>query len=280
MKRLFILATAAIVALASCSKTQVVYTEAPEEISFKQVTNVMTKAGALQTGVLGVFAHQDAAEYFGNTQFTWNTDAFKSNKQWPLEGTLDFTVYYPYSAEAEYNVNDNVLTVPATTNIDAVYYGAQRYEDRDKNNNPAVVLNHVCAKITVNFDGGDLYNFSSATIAGVNTAGNVEVDYGENPLTVTTVAPDGGSITTGNITFASSGADNYVLPGAQKDISVTFTQKSGSATPIIRNATVSGTWDAHKHYVYDISVTANDMITFTATTVDWVSAGEPATPQI
>ena len=62
MKRLFILASAAIVALASYTKTQVVYTEAPEEISFKQVTNVMTKAGALQTGVLGVFAHQGENE--------------------------------------------------------------------------------------------------------------------------------------------------------------------------------------------------------------------------
>ena len=276
MKRLFILASAAIVALASCTKTQVVYTEAPEEISFKQVTNVMTKAGALQTGVLGVFAHQGENEYFGNTPFTWNTDAFKADKQWPLEGTLDFTVYYPYSAAAKYDVANNVLTVPATADIQNVYYGAERYEDRDKENNPAVVLNHVCAKITVTFDGGVLYDFSSATIADVNTAGNVEVDYGENPLSVTTVAPEGGSITTGIITFAANGAENYVLPGAQKNISVTFTQKTGSATPIERTATVSGTWDAHKHYVYNISVTANDMITFTANTVDWVSGATTA----
>lgn len=42
MKRLVILA-AAIVALASCAKTQVVYNEEPQEIAFKTVSGVMTK---------------------------------------------------------------------------------------------------------------------------------------------------------------------------------------------------------------------------------------------
>ena len=44
MKRFFILASAAIVALASCAKTEVVYKDAPEEIAFKQITGVMTKS--------------------------------------------------------------------------------------------------------------------------------------------------------------------------------------------------------------------------------------------
>lgn len=44
MKRFFILASAAIVALASCAKTEVVYKDAPEQIAFKQITGPMTKA--------------------------------------------------------------------------------------------------------------------------------------------------------------------------------------------------------------------------------------------
>ena len=49
MKRFFVCAAAAIVALASCSKTQVVYNDAPEEIGFKAVSGVMTKAPITNT---------------------------------------------------------------------------------------------------------------------------------------------------------------------------------------------------------------------------------------
>lgn len=275
MKRLFLLATAAIVALASCSKTQVVYTDAPEQITFKQVTNAMTKAPtALNSGILGVFAHQGESEYFGNSPFTWKDteSVFKGGKQWPQTGDLDFTVYYPYSADAKYNVEEKQLTIPASSNIDGVYYGVKRYTDKNSANQEPVVLNHVCAKITVKFDGGELYNFSSASIAGVNTAGNVAVNYAD-PVVVTTVAPDGGEITTGNLTFYTSDAINYALPGSQKDISVSFTQKTGSQSLITKPATLSGTWDANKHYVYNIKVGDTGEITFAAQTNDWEDAG-------
>ena len=59
MKRLFILATAAIVALASCAKTEVVYTDAPEEIGFKAVTGAMTKAAILD----GTYTETDMYVY-------------------------------------------------------------------------------------------------------------------------------------------------------------------------------------------------------------------------
>ena len=101
MKRFFILATAAIVALASCAKTEVVYNDAPEQISFKQITGAMTKAAhTLEDGNLGVFAHQGEDEYFGNTPFAGTSGSFTAAKYWPYEGTLDFTVYYPYVAAA------------------------------------------------------------------------------------------------------------------------------------------------------------------------------------
>ena len=54
MRRFFILASAAIVALASCAKTQVVYNDAPEEIALKTVNMPMTKAAYNQD--LGVVA--------------------------------------------------------------------------------------------------------------------------------------------------------------------------------------------------------------------------------
>ena len=90
MKRFFILASAAIVALASCAKTEVVYNDAPEQIAFKQITDVMTKSThTLSSGVLGVFANQGAVEYFDNTPFTWATNAFTAEKYWPYPTYAD-----------------------------------------------------------------------------------------------------------------------------------------------------------------------------------------------
>ena len=76
MKKFFFCAAAAIVALASCSKTQVVYNDAPQEIGFKAVTGVMTKTTTFADDrALGVFANltgddnADGDVYFGNTSF-------------------------------------------------------------------------------------------------------------------------------------------------------------------------------------------------------------------
>lgn len=128
MKRFFICAAVAIVALASCSKTEVVNTSAPEEIGFKAVTGVMTKGvqtTASFTQDMGVLAYNttDLTEYFENAQFekaattvdvttvdpetgdestvavtTWNGT---TAKYWPIDSELDFVVYSPYQATGD-----------------------------------------------------------------------------------------------------------------------------------------------------------------------------------
>ena len=61
MKKIFILATAAIVAFASCMKTEVVSNSEPQEIAFRQFTGSMTKADpdptdlASYASTMGVF---------------------------------------------------------------------------------------------------------------------------------------------------------------------------------------------------------------------------------
>ena len=288
MKRFFILASAAIVALASCAKTEVVYKDGPQEISFKKITGVMTKATTLTGGNLGVFANQGESVYFGNTSFGWDATNlyYKSDKTWPLEGTLDFTVYYPYNADAAYTYDTdpetNLLTIPvaAGAQIDGVYYGAKRYTAKTSTNQETVILHHACAKITVKFDD-DNYTFVSATVNGVNTSGTVSVDYSSTPVVTTLATPTPG---TDDITIASSGDFGYALPGDQTSITVTFKQKVGdTTTPITRNVELgsSNKWEAHKHYTYNVSVAENtNYITFTAQTEDWVSAGDPATPSL
>ena len=108
MKKMLFCAAAAIAALASCSKTQVVYNDAPEEIAFKQITGAMTKATdgyeALDGSIsLGVYAYHtpvsgDYDSYFANVAFAKDGDAWAANpaEYYPLSGTLDFVGYAPY----------------------------------------------------------------------------------------------------------------------------------------------------------------------------------------
>ena len=119
MKRFFICAAAAIVALASCSKTEVINNEPQKEIGFKAITSVATKAEqtTANLGTMGVYAYlnEDKSEYFGNTQFAKGAGDLwvaTPSKYWPLVHTLDFVVYAPYAATGtECNSSTKILTV-------------------------------------------------------------------------------------------------------------------------------------------------------------------------
>ena len=287
MKRFFILASAAIVALASCAKTEVVYKDAPEQIAFKKVSNVMTKA-TMQGHSLGVFANINGTggEYFPNTKFQWDAQKqwYESSRTWPLSGKLDFTVYFPYEFGAEYDAETNILTVPvypSLIELDQYYYGSQRYIGLDRGDNEKnVSLNHMCAKITLKFANTSDYEFVSATLNDVYTQGNVNVNYGESPIVVTA---DVDSQHKCNLPIENLEEEHgYVLPGEQTSITVTFNQVVNQNTKLEVTRTVNLSdnqnpvyWEAHKHYTYALSVAANtDRIVFTATSNDWVSAGD------
>lgn len=277
MKRLFILATAAIVALASCSKTQVVYTDAPEEIAFKTVAGAMTKATALQSGSLGVIAHQGVVEHFGNTNFAWDNanSVFTTDKYWPHDGTLDFTIYAPYKDGA--GLVDDVLTIPSVTAADALYYGVERYMETSKATTVPVELKHISAKINVTFNGNGIFDLTSWTISGVNQTGSVTVDYTDNDAPVVTTLADPAP-TIGDLTYDAGTTDYFVLPGNQTSLTVNFKQGSIAFNETIDLSTASAKWVANSAYTYAISVTAPDKIQFTAEVAGW--DGPTTTPII
>ena len=280
MKRFFILASAAIVALASCAKTEVVYKDGPQEIAFKQITGVMTKADLSSDYALGVMANQNSNIYFTNTSFGHNgTNWTNTDVYWPYEGTLDFTVYAPYVDGANYA--DNVLTIPSVTPGENVYYGVQRYVDTAKQDAVAVVLQHVSAKILVNLNltAGSLYTVNWLKLVGVNTQGTVNVQYG-SPVTVTTTPGTvGDSSFIINDTDANTSGINlapvYVLPGDQTKFTINFTQENGdhdvTFTKDITLAAADVVWAANTAYTYNISIANPDNISFTATVNNWTT---------
>ena len=300
MKRFFILATAAIVALASCAKTEVVYKDAPEEISFKQVTNVMTKAAhTLNSGNLGVFAHQGTSEYFMNILFGWDGSSFTAAKYWPYDdgadgGKLDFTVYYPHVAGADYNHLTYKLTIPGVTADDEHYYGKQRYLKTSKGNSAtAVELQHLSAAVVVTADLGSLYTLQSVTLKGATTSGNMTVTYNEDGTLkeVETTTPNATADLPCIVTESVEGTPTlvnktsttplYVLPGDQTSFEVVFKQNSGAGTVHTKSIVLSESdWTANYKYTYAIGIASTGAISFTASVEDFSPvADKPLTLQ-
>ena len=191
MKRLFLLATAAIVALASCTKTQVVNTEAPEEIAFKTVAGAMTKAA--YSGTLGVFAEYTddtptTTSYFDNAPFAQDGGVWKGSKYWPKEGTLDFTFYAPHmKSGAEYNDGTKTLTLTIPDNGTAqtdYLVGKTRPmgESYTPDKKVNVQLDHVLAsiKFTVKADKASVYQITSMVLNDTKQAGTAKFVYANN----------------------------------------------------------------------------------------------------
>lgn len=173
MKRLFILA-AATVALASCAKTQVVYNEEPQEIAFKTVENVMTKAntslGYWADGSMGVFAYKtgETNSYFTNAKFEKHTTESYwvgngTSYYWPFQGTLDFYFYAPHQTGNAVNVNEKKLTISTFTNTNYEY----------ENNTP-----YVGSGTSLNYNCADLMYGSTIITAGkTDQAVNVSLKH-------------------------------------------------------------------------------------------------------
>ena len=200
MKRFFILASAAIVALASCAKTEVVYKDAPQEIAFKALTRPVTKAEQVTTltGSMGVFAYVNAgkAVYFDNTPFEQAVDGadpkpWVGGKYWPLANdALDFVVYAPYDANATYETTLNVaadnstnLTIDDQTDY---LYGAEYYDNTDDKGYKKVEtalpveLKHAQTKVTVAFTGENV-TVTEVKLTTPCLKGSYKVTYAATP---------------------------------------------------------------------------------------------------
>ena len=207
MKRFFILASAAIVALASCTKTEVVYKDGPQEIAFKKISGVMTKGEGDPeplSGTMGVFAYtSDDKAYFVNNstkqaepkEFTkgdtyWEADP---KQYYPIQTALDFACYAPYNSGWNYDHTNQTLTSVTYTadEIKAtdVLFGAEIYDDCTDNNPVVPVLfKHALAQVSVSVKTNvpTAINITNVTLNGVASKGKVAVDYNSTALNTVT----------------------------------------------------------------------------------------------
>lgn len=294
MKRFFICAAAAIVALASCSKTEVVNTSAPEEIGFKAVTGVMTKAlGDQAHRNMGVFASKSAddSEYFGNTEFVEGTDNVWTGataQYWPLEGSLDFALYAPYSNTAERDFANNTLSI-VVDNSDSEegqtdwLYGTTVINGSKQNTAMPVTLRHALAKInaTVTADLAGLKVISLVVTETVQN-GTLTVDYtetdngqteGDDRLSwdiANDVITKDWTLIGENTLAKDSPVEGYcyVIPSEQTSLELTYSLPESDDELTYTHTFGNASWVDGKSYTYNIKIGVNE-IKFNPSVNDW-----------
>lgn len=296
MKRLFILASAAIVALASCSKTQVVYNDAPEEIGFKAVTGVMTKAPlsgtALPTdkGDMMVYAIQSATSdgtyepSFG-AAFTWKSSYWggkDASQYWPNSGYMKFMAYYPTGiGTPSGNAKDGVI-IPniniQASQTDILYANLTAPQTCAEKPTVNMTFMHALAQIQVTAAVADaaMNNVKITKVEIVTPNMGGELNLTGAAASWDDVVPMVGNYTMNNgiastaltTSPVSLGTGALVVPGDQTGLKITYTvaglektiEKSLAATDVV--------WAQAKKYIYNIIVELNE-IKLTATVVDW-----------
>ena len=285
MKRLFILASAAIVALASCSKTQVVYNDAPEEIGFKAVTGTMTKVqdGTQMPETMGVIAYKGNDPYFSNTSYSnkttyWGATNDGEKRYWPVDGDLTFTVYAPFSNTAM-SYNNTTKTLEFTADNSTVgsqidwLYGANQPTGNKATygaTNMPVQLNHALTQIVINFSASEagLVTLTSVSLNNTNQKGTGTIKYPTaTPSWTQTDESDMQILPSASNIALTTESTEYVclvIPTTTLDNEeIHFTYKlAGSEVDLpytITKTQLGNTWTYGKRYIYNVSIGAAEI---------------------
>lgn len=265
MKKIFF-SLLAIAALASCAKTEAVYTEGDSEIKLAPVTSLATKT---VYGAIDGTAYPTAEEFVVNAY--WNgttqylTDVVFANKgqywggqgatyYWPKNGSLEFACYspetvkidytYPNSWAGTYTQTENtaettdLLIAPLT-----VPYTAQTATE-----NVSVVFEHALSWITIkvkaaNPEAAAAYTLHDIIVDQAFTTGTLVADMADgfkyNDWAEEKTAPaDYYVVKGGNIALTTTAevvedavAGTVVLPQVPTTLTINFTQNAMTGTP-------------------------------------------------
>ena len=286
MKKFFILASAAIVALASCAKTEVVYKDAPEEIAFKAVNVPMTKAGNYDQALkVSAYVISDKTTYFDQVTFTASNGLWTGGKYWPLDTKLGFVAYGPAVENLATQVEVSTTKITAKgvkSDIDFVYSGYVDGEDDKgygKGDVVPMTLYHTKAKVVVNVttapDGNE--NVTKIELTDAKDGGNCAVTF------PSTIAWEGQT----DKTFEYNASPNnvhYVVPSTPGKLVITYNSVSPSKTGLtaeinLANETMydangqavvmSDGWKAGYSYTYNVAISSS-LITIEASAEPWV----------
>ncbi|MBR6541271.1 MAG: fimbrillin family protein [Bacteroidales bacterium] len=291
------MAASAMMILASCSKTEVVYQDQdPQEIGFFSIVKKQTKAAISGTEfnhtnmvVAASISDSEAIEdgvYFGRTEFVPEGGYFKGGKYWPIQSaTLDFLAVAPEVEDQVVTTFPNgaasatvVVTDNETNQHDVMYAAAEA--TKVANVAPTAVgmeFNHALAWVFFKFKGDNNVTVNSIAV-NARYNGTLTINNGENGLSVNwddapTTAQDvanvpgadnnGVELTTAEQSF---GNGLLVVPGTgvQFTISYTITDPDGTTSHDYTYVYGDGDgenveWAAGKKYTYSISMNVNEI---------------------
>lgn len=273
MKKIFF-SLLAIAAIASCAKTEAVYTEDNSEIKIAPVTSLATKT---VYGAIDGTSYPTAEEFVVNAY--WNgtthylTDVVFANKgqywggqdatyYWPKNGSLEFACYSPEDVEIEYTYpNAWAGTYTQTENtaetIDlliaplTVPYTAQTATE-----NVSVVFEHALSWITIkvkaaNPEAAAAYTLHDIIVDQAFTTGTLAADMADgfkyNDWAEEKTAPaDYYVVKGGNLALTTTAevvedavAGTVVLPQVPTTLTINFTQNEMEGTPALGAQTVT-----------------------------------------
>lgn len=314
MKRILIFASAAIVALASCAKTEVVYKDAPQEIAFKQITGAMTKTLVDLDANMGVFAYtvDTPAEYFDNILFANDgSGIWKASPAmfYPIQGALDFAYYSPHASGWTFN-GSTTLKSPALADIKDtdVLYGKTIATSPKTDAALNVVLAHALAQVTVNVTTDEAskgyITITEVTLSDTHLGGTLTVTYDAKAASNAVWAADAASslIWTSNVLLDSSTdpipyGQNYIIADygsgttyEQGTLTVSYSMDkngagagtetyAGTATFDLSTDDSKAYWNMGNNYIYNIKATLTE-ITFDADVEKFVDTPTDGTPVV
>lgn len=303
------MAASAMMILASCSKTEVVYQDQdPQEIGLFSIVKKQTKAAEEGTAfpfnamyVAASISGSEAIEdgvYFDKTEFRQEGDYFTGEKYWPIQpATLDFLAVAPVDDQAlatTFPTGADTVSVVITNNEtnqhDVMYAAAEaRKEINEAPTAVGMQFNHALAWVFFKFKGDNNVTVNSIAV-NAKYNGTLAIKNGENGLSVnwdiaqTTVqdvnvpgADNGVELTTAEQSF---GNGLLVVPGTgvKFTISYTITDPDGTTSHDYTYTYGEGdgenvVWAAGKKYTYSISMNVNE-IRIDPSVTDW-SAQNP-----
>lgn len=303
------MAASAMMILASCSKTEVVYQDQdPQEIGFFSIVKKQTKAAipddefthtnmVVAASISGTNGAITEGEYFGKTEFTKNGGVFTGGKYWPIQpATLDFLAVAP---EVEDQVETTfpsgaasatvVVTDNETNQHDVMYAEGEGTKTAGyAPESVSMAFNHALAWVNFTFAG----NNSNITITDVAVKasynGTLTVTNGDVISTSWTDNEEAQSISVPaedlTINPAAQAAQPYgtagllVVPNTGVNFVITYSVTDTDQVSHVYKYTYPLTeqWAAGKKYTYNVTMNVNE-IEITPSVTSW---GEGNTPGV
>ena len=294
MKKFFFMAAAATALFAACNKTEVVYTDGPQEIAMFAVSNTATKAPVTGTAypddnmqVAAYLASGTAGNYFGQTKFVKGSGTYVGSpaQYWPVtDATINFLAVSESQTPAVTTITFDATTPASAAKVvladnssaqyDLMYAAGQGVKTSSTPAAVDMVFKHALSWICFEVKAAEADKITVKSITLNDAVYNGTLDLANDEYNKTTAYESVNASVTPS--WSSKGEAKDVLVSDDDYICTTSYVPYGTGLLVVPNtATTAGFTIVYSTGAGDITYTAN----FTKPTEGWV-AGKKYTYQI